>query len=118
VALFGHGSAKAFAGGFAVCLLGYLSLIYLVLDHENGGMGRVVTTRALKLLHTAVATEVRSTPPPTSFFGGRMVTYQPDHDQFMQVGQQLWALLIGLMGGWLASCLSKHLPDDRSGSAT
>src|SRR5207248_2376563 len=89
------------------------------------GTDHLVTTWLLSELHGAIAHEVPpSNPIPTNggffsvdpilqltpgFIGAsslgtlNVVSYTPDHDDFMQIGQQLWALLIGCLGGVLAS---------------
>jgi hypothetical protein len=88
VILFGDGPSRVFFQGFAVCGLGYLSVIYFVLSNENG-MGRIGTTWVLVQLLIAT----------------NNYTFQ---DQFMQIGQQLWALAIGYVGGTFAFHLAQR----------
>jgi hypothetical protein len=96
VVLFGHGPRRTFCQGLTLFCLGYLSVIYFILSQENA-VGRIGTTWILlKLLDTM------------RYYGS-----VPYHDQFMQIGQELWALSIGYVGGLLASHLTWR-PDNVS----
>lgn len=97
VGLFGHGKSRTFAGGFLICSVAYLSLIYCALEKENDGQGRIATTRLLKHLFVAVAVQTEVATP----FGAN-TTFTPDNDVFMQTGQLIWAILIGCFGGMAA----------------
>lgn len=103
VGLFGHGKSRAFAGGFLICCVAYLSLIYLALEKENDGAGRIATTRLLKHLFVAVAVQTEVATP-----FGVSTTFTPDHDVFMQTGQLIWAILIGGFGGMAASYVANR----------
>src|SRR4051812_16351870 len=75
IGLFGQGTIRSFAVGFAVACLGYLALIYFGLVSENAGKGHLVTTRLL----TYLIVTVTSAPPDYS---------DPDTAKIMQAGQQ------------------------------
>jgi hypothetical protein len=131
VGLLGHGTSRAFAVGVAVASLAFLLLIYFGLANENSGSGHIGTTRALNRVYSAAATEMPGSPttgpPPVMYYppapnaptgqpafntytlsGGTLTITSltmPARDYFMQIGQQLWALLIGCLGGVFASWL-------------
>jgi hypothetical protein len=89
VVLFGHGPSRTFCQGFTLFCLGYLSVIYFILSQEND-VGRIGTTWILLQIQDTL----------------RYHWGVPYRDLFMQIGQQLWALSIGYVGGLLASHLT------------
>src|SRR5438105_2144431 len=92
VGLYGQATGKAFGGGFAICSLAYLALAW-----TTYGRNMFLTEWLLIDLHRAVATRTNTG-----------VIIRPHAGYFMPIGQQLWALLIGCLGGLLASYLCQR----------
>jgi hypothetical protein len=100
-----RGRQRAFSIGFVLWGVSYLALVGIVLDKENDGMGRIATTRAVKLAYSSIRYEipVQNPTPTTSMVGFQFPTpgptYVPVHDIFMISGQIMWSWLFGLAGG-------------------
>ncbi len=108
-----RGPQRAFSIGFVLWGVSYLALVGVVLDKENDGMGRIVTTRVLKLAYSSICYEipVQNPTPTTSTVGFQFPplgpTYVPAHDIFMISGQIMWSWLFGLAGGLAAIWLQR-----------
>jgi hypothetical protein len=121
VAVFGHGQRRVFAGGFVICVVGYLGFVYLVPDEKYASMERIGTTTALRHmerigtttalrhLHLAISSEIPNPRRGYRRWGHGATVRVPLLDDFMQIGQLFWALLIGWLGGLLA-CYTHRQP--------
>lgn len=101
IGMFGQGTGRVFAVGFLMCSVAYLALVYLVLERENYGIGRIATTRILKQLHELRTDKATSPGAPVSVAIGQYHT-------FMQIGQLIWSIVIGAIGGLAATTVARR----------
>jgi hypothetical protein len=130
-AVYRHGPVRAFWIGFALFGWVYLILVYWVhynsqfADEFNNPAGsQLATTRLLQQGYDHVLPLVRKPPANAGkgsggfgagggsgggFFGGGPAPNSdyPDQQTFMRVGQPLCALLLALVGGWIARGLEQ-----------
>jgi hypothetical protein len=123
VAILGRGPGRAFAVGFCVATVTYL-VVGFALEQHRYGQSRLLSTSALDLVYDQVRRETYfdrqtgaeipsetykaeiqrlqtrgsgSRPNPAIVTAQRNV--QPDGTTFFSIGLQLWALLLGYVGG-------------------
>jgi hypothetical protein len=103
--IFRRGSSQAFAIGFVVVLVAYL-LIDARFEYRDRG-NRIATTAVLRHLHSAVIREVPYEPQPT------IMVIRPQWGYFRPIGQWLWSIVFGFVGGLLARHFHTRRERDR-----
>lgn len=101
--IFRRGGSQAFAIGFVVALAGYLLLVARFEHRELGNYGssRLATTAVLRHLHAAVSHRAPySEAQPANMVIGPVM--DPLFVCFRAIGQWLWSIVFGLLGGLLA----------------
>lgn len=86
VAVFGCGTRRAFAGGFLICSLAYMFFVSMAVEDDSLRMPYAVTTWLLNQFYHLIAAEA----------------LEPYFLLFMRIGQILWAILLGCVGGLAA----------------
>jgi hypothetical protein len=118
VAVFAHGSFRVFAIGFSICSLVYIIVAYgsettygsHVLD--NIAIRRLATTWILEHVWWGLVQTKHWTPNIDIVQTPHGMPYESYH--FMNIGQLLWALFIGWLGGRFSTYLTAAHYDRQS----
>jgi len=98
------GRQRAFWNGFCIWGLAYVSIATIGLKSDLDRNGVLLTTKALKAVHSLVVSEVTVSQNASPAGGGGgfpppMSVYKPDHDNFLRIGQLAWSWLFAVSGG-------------------